>query len=237
MAHDSDGLGSEQARLLASVAEQLKLPLLQIRHFAELGQHDPSTAELQVIQARATMAMTLVEHYLLSFELSRLQSALPLEPVSISSLLCDVLHVVEPTARQYAVPVELHIGGKYEPVMAHREGLTAALVSLGLACIESQPANEGSQPLRFTVHRSTNGITTGIYGLTDALAESHLRLGRILDGTAKQPLPHMTASSGAGIFVADSLLRAMHAELRVARHRLARGLGVTLQPSRQLQLV
>lgn len=237
MALWSDGTESEHARLLASVAEQLKLPLLHIRHFAELAESGQDLTKLSLIRSRATLAMTLVENYVLSLELSNSQLQLALEPVSLSSILYDVAQKLDEGARQYGVPLELQIVGRYEPVMAHREGLMAALVSLGLACIEAHPANGLNSPLRLSVHRSARGITTGVFGLTQDLAASHLQTGRMLDGRAKQPMPQFTASSTAGVFVADTLLRVMHAELRVARHQLERGLGVTLQPSRQLQFV
>jgi hypothetical protein len=44
-------------------------------------------------------------------------------------------------------------------------------------------------------------------------------------------------TSGAGIFVADTILEAMNLNLRASRHHHWYGLGTELQPNHQLQLV
>src|ERR1700676_2245607 len=95
--------GSEEDnRLLKAVAEQLKLPLLQIARRAELGQALPQDlAAWQQIQISADVALAMVEHYLFGLDFIEKQAALLLEPVSVSSVLNDVAHELSPMARQY----------------------------------------------------------------------------------------------------------------------------------------
>jgi hypothetical protein len=225
-------------RLLVSVAEQLKMPLLHIARQVELvGGGGDLDGALELIRTRADSAIRLVDSYLLGIELAGGQMEFELEPVSVSSVLNDTAHQLDLTARQYGVSVELHLAGKYGPVMAHARGLQAALLSLGLACIESHPSAGVERPLRLEAYKTSQGIVAGLYGITDELRAEGLRTGRQLLGRSRQPLTGFSASSGAGVFVADLLLQSMASQLRVARHNLQYGLAATLQPSRQLQLV
>jgi len=224
-------------QLLLSVAEQLKLPLLQIARQAEhshLGGHiDPAN-----IQATADSALQLIDNYILGVRLSLDPYQLDIEPVSISSVLYDTGQQLDSLAKSYGVGLELNIAGRYGPVMAHRQGLQAALVSLGSALIEALPAMESPQlKLQLATHHCRYGIVAGLYAETESLSSETLRQGRRLQGRARQPLAALTYSSGAGVFVADAILQAMRLSLKVSRHHRWYGLGTVLQPSAQLQLV
>src|SRR4051812_2507072 len=129
---------SEQ--LLLGLAEQLKLPLLQIARRAELSTFGQDV-DLAAIQATADSALRLIDSYLLGVRLAETgQESLALEPVSVSSVLYDTAQQLSSVAQFYGVHLELSIGGKYGPVLAHRQGLQAALTSLGTALIEALPA-------------------------------------------------------------------------------------------------
>lgn len=234
----SDPQGDGHAELLASVAEQLKLPLLQIAQYAELASmNGGGSAHTDLIHGRAEAALLLLDSYLLGLSLAEKQMELELEPVSLSSLLHDVAHRLDETAKQYGVPLELHIGGKFEPVMAHAQGLQSALMSLGFACIEAHPTQGLERPLRLSVHRTRRGITAGVYGIADSVGQEALSMGRQLKGRARQMLPTFSAGNAAGVYVADVILQAMATELCVSRYHLQRGLAATFSPSKQLQLV
>jgi hypothetical protein len=141
------------------------------------------------------------------------------------------------------VALELNVAGRYGPVLAHRQGLQAALVSLGAALIEALPAQQASAgrgeqlKLRLATHRSRYGIVAGLYADTKQLSNYALQRGRQLQRHSRQPLMELTHASGAGIFVADTLLRAMSLNLRASRHHRLYGLGTVLRPNHQLQLV
>ncbi len=225
--------------LLLSVAEQIKLPLLQIARQAELAALSANPANLDRIQTTADMALHLLDSYVLGVRLATDTDQLfETEPVSISSVLYDVGSKLQPLARAYDVKLDMHLDGKYGPVMAHREGLLSALVSLGYALIEALPAIERPQlRLQLAAHRCRYGVVAGLYCEAEELSTEALRSGRELYGRARQPLTNLSAGSGAGVFVADALLRAMQTELTVSRHHKLRGLGAVLQPNPQMQLV
>jgi hypothetical protein len=148
MAGDSSAAPVLSQQLLLSVAEELKLPLLQIAREAELGEQ----ARLDSIQTTADAALRLLDNYALGVRLALEPAELAPESVSVSSVLYDVGQQLEGLARSYGVTLELNVAGRFAPVVAHRQGLQAALVSLGAALIEALPAQApGSsipQPLR-----------------------------------------------------------------------------------------
>lgn len=228
---------SEQ--LLLSVAEQLKLPLMQIARQAELARLQSSQADLRSIEAAADMAIQLLDNYLFGTRLALEERyVLNMEPVSVSSVLYDAGQQLDTMAKLYGVELELNIGGKFGPVMANRHGLQAALVSLGSSLIEALSNLESkSLRLQLAAHRCRYGIVTGMYTNVEQLTTEALRQGRKLHGHARQPLATLTHSSGAGVFVADAILQAMDAELKVSRHHRLYGLGTVLQANPQTQLV
>jgi signal transduction histidine kinase len=225
--------------LLKCVAEQLKLPLINIARQTELAQLlgyiQPN--DLQNIHTHAVAALTLVDSYMLGLELIRSQQPLDLEPISISSTLTEAAHALDSFAKQYGVIIELEIGGKYGPVMGNYEGLKAALISLGYELIEAQAAHTKSAHLTLAVTRNPHGIVAGMYSAYEDLQAEHWRRAVELCGQAHQPFTTLTAGSGAGIFVADAILQAMDARLRVGHYHKQRGLATVLRPSPQLRLV
>jgi hypothetical protein len=224
-------------QLLLSVAEELKLPLLQIARQAEQAQLT-GQADLATIQATADSALRLLDNYALGVRLALEPEKLAVESVSVSSVLYDTGQQLDALAKSYGVELELSIAGRYGPVLAHRRGLQAALVSLGAALIEALPAQESSQlKLQLATHRSRYGIVAGLYADTRQLSNEALQHGRELQRHSRQPLMNLTHTSGAGIFVADTILRAMRLSLKASRHHRLYGLGTVLQPNHQLQLV
>ena len=213
MAHENNQSPILSQQLLLSVAEELKLPLLQIARQAEQGRL-AGQADLALIQSTADTALRLLDNYALGVRLA-------LEP-----------------QENLVVDLELSIAGRYGPVVAHRQGLQAALVSLGAALIEALPAQETTQlKLHLATHRSRYGIVAGLYADTKQLSREALQRGRELQRHSRQPLMNLTHTSGAGIFVADTILHAMRLSLKPSRHRNLYGLGTVLQPNSQLHLV
>lgn len=231
---DYDTAASE--RLLRTLAEQLKLPLLQIAREAEFADATQDAQALSSIRYTADMALRLVDSYLLSVQL-RSMPLLDLEPVSVSAVLQETAHSLGALAKQYDCELEVHLGGKYQPVMAHRQSLESAFVTLGHAFIESQPNETHVHRVLFGAHRSQRGLVAGIFGAREGSSADALKRGRALLGTARQVLPGLSPAAGAGVFVADSLLANMEAPLHVSRHNNLVGLAATLVPSQQLQLV
>jgi hypothetical protein len=238
MAREDDQSPILSQQLLLSVTEELKLPLLQIARQAEQGRLT-GQADLAQIQSTADTALRLLDNYALGVRLAlEPQENLAVESVSVSSVLYDAGQQLDALAKSYGVGLELSIAGRYGPVLAHRQGLQAALVSLGAALIEALPAQESTQlKLRLATHRSRYGIVAGLYADTKQLSREALQQGRQLQRRSRQPLTNLTHTSGAGIFVADTILHAMRLSLKPSRHRNLYGLGTVLQPNHQLQLV
>lgn len=238
MSHENDQSPILSQQLLLSVAEELKLPLLQIARQAEQGRLT-GQADLAQIQSTADMALRLLDNYALGVRLAlQPDEELAIESVSVASVLYDTGQQLDALAKSYGVDLELSIAGRYGPVLAHRQGLQAALVSLGAALIEALPAQETTQlKLRLATHRSRYGIVAGLYADTRQLSREALKHGRELQRRSRQPFTNLTHTSGAGIFVADTILHAMRLSLKPSRHHNLYGLGTVLQPNNQLHLV
>jgi hypothetical protein len=223
-------------RLLLSVIEQMKAPLLYIARESEAINEAAESA--RSIRNSAQVGLRLLDSYALGIRLTGDgTSFFDTEPVSVSGALYDAAHELEPYAQEYGVKLELQLDGRYGPVMAHREGLKAALVSLGSALVEALPAHETSNRLKLSAHRCRYGVVVGAYGDLPGLTTGAFRTGKQLHGEARQPFNTFLYGSGAGIFVADALLQAMRSHLSASRYRKQQGLGAVLQMNPQLRLM
>lgn len=238
-----DNAGSSPAlrqALLLTVIEQLKQPLLHIARQAELSDLPGGATDLRGIRVTADTALRLLDNYLLGVQLAGQQDiAFAVEPLSVASVLYDVGNRLRPLAGLYGVTLDLQVDGRYGPVMAHRRGLEAALTALGHALVEALPARDDAPQLtlRLSAHRCRYGIVAGMYSEASPVTARVLRLGRQLYASSRQPLAAMTHAGGAGVFVADALLHAMHTQLSASRHKHLQGLGAVLPLSTQLRLV
>lgn len=236
----SEQPNDSQTLLLRSIAEQLKMPLMYMARQAELGQQEAvdTTKVLNGLEAHADMALRLVDSYLLSLDLTSKQLSLELEPVPIAATLYDVAHDLAPLAKQRNTDIELVLAGKYGQVMAHPAGLKAALYGLGFVLSEVNHPAKIRNTLRIAAHRTRSGIVAGLYldGIEDLQAS--MGYSKLTQTTfLRQPFPVLTANSGAGVFVAETIFGAMQSRLRPGRFQSQQGLAATLQPNRQLQLV
>lgn len=240
MSRGSDKSIKSRERLLNALAEQIKLPLLQIARQAELAKIVGNPQEhLSTIEFTAGTALKLLDNYLLAQRLSQTGSELLLEPVSVAVVLNDTAHQLHELAAYYQCALELHMSGRYEPIMANRIGLEAALTSLGYVFIEgiSTSSGENKPVVKLAAHRGKNGIVTGMFAASEGLTTDMYRRARRLHGRVRQPLTGLTFNSGAGVFIADSLLSSMSARLRIAHHQKLAGLAATFMPSKQLNLI
>lgn len=221
--------------LFASLAEQVKLPLIQIRHAAELS--GTQSDQTDVIDATAQAALRLIDGYLLSVRLQQ-EGALNLEPVSVSSLLYDTADELNGYAALHGCEIELAIGGKYEPVMAERRVLKAALLSLGYGFIGAAGTQEsGRRTIKLSARRQNGQIAAGIYGANEGISADLIKRARLIAGRAHQALPGFSSDSGAGVLIADRLLAKLETNMRPSRMGEFRGLAAVFSPSRQLSLV
>jgi hypothetical protein len=229
--------------LLLGVAEELKLPLIQIARLAEQAQALPELSQKanNSIQATADSALQLLDNYVLGIRLKLEPQLFQQETVSVASVLYDTGEQLSGLAKSYGVELELNVAGRYGPVSANRQALQAALASLGAALIEAMPAiDQGKKRqlcLQLATHRSRYGIVAGVYADTSQVSASALRSGRKLGLTTRQPLINFSHTSGAGIFVAETILKAMNLSMTASRHHSLYGIATILQPNNQLQLI
>jgi hypothetical protein len=227
-------------RLLLALAEHLKLPLMQIARSAELARiTNKPLLELESIELTADSALKLLDSYLFSTRLSNQRLTMVIEPVSVAGTLNNVAHELSKFARQYDCDLQIHMTGKYEPIMAHKIGLEAALSSIGRVLIEEAQTNrETIKPLvKLAAHRGKKGIVAGMFADNESLSTDMFHRAHRLYGRSGQPLTQLSSLDGTGVFVAESILSSMSAKLRVAHHQKLSGLAATFIPSSQLSLV
>lgn len=227
----------QDANLFAAVTENLRQPLTIISRAAELLQDNHDPVLVDGIAETANTASRLLDHYILSLQLQQLNPELV--PVSLSASLADVAHQLSTMADRYRCDIELHIAGRFEPVMAHSEGLNAALFDIGSVLLEShgqQPQTKRSV-VKLAVHRTRHGIVAGVFTDKDGIDAAMFRRAMQLYGRAMAPANQVVSSAGAGLFIADALLKSMSGGLRSARHQKMPGLAVTFASSSQLALV
>lgn len=234
---DNRTWGSDYTKMLWSVAEQLKEPLSVISRQAELAclTGEYSTEDAVGMRTQADIGLALVDSYLLGLDLWQHQTELPLEAVSVSSVMADIAQTLYRYSKQMEVDLDMSVEGRFGPVMANPKGLRAAMLSLGCAMVDAAQSNK-KRRLTLAVHRSGHGIAAGIYGLADQFNPGQWDDAQSLQGQAKQPLPALHGSS-AGLFVASSILQAMGSHLTVGRRSRQNGLRAEFLPSQQLSLI
>ena len=240
MTENSDAGARASDLLFATLAEQVKTPFVQIAHAAELSRLNPGKKELDVlfdtISLTSQAAMKLIDGYLMSVQLQR-GAYLPLEPVSLSSVLHDSMGSLKSYAAAHNCTIELAVSGKYGPVMARPEVVKTAIESLGYSFIEAAGAMGKKTRLLLMVRRSPHGITAGVFSDAGRLSSTLFKQAKILKGIARQPLGEFSAGSGAGVFVADALFDWLQSPMRVSTYKKLHGLSATMSLSKQLSLV
>lgn len=219
-------------QLFTALAEQLKVPLLQIARLAELSQE----SNLPRITTISEHALCLVDAYVQSHAQS--QTKLLLEPLTTSAVLYDVANDLQSWAKQWDYQIEVDLRGKTVPIMAHRDSLRTMLTLLGASLIEAgADFEDGSRQLILGTHRSARGTIVGVFSSQLELSQRALQLTRELHGRATQAVPSLGLAGGAGLAIADRLSEQMAAPLKAYRHRSLNGIGSLLLPSHQLQLL
>lgn len=240
MTDQSGSYAHASGLLFTSLAEQVKLPFVQIAHAAELSRLKPGKAELdqlfETISLTSEAAMKLIDGYLMSVQLQQ-QPGLPLEPVSLGSVLYDTAQSLDAYAKAHDCTIELHVQGKYGPVMARPEVVRTAIESLGYSFIEAAARRGTKTRVMLAVRKTAHGMSAGVFSDTDKLSSALFKQAKVLKGLARQPLGDFSAGSGAGVFVADALFEWLESPMKVARFQSLQGLAATLIPSRQLSLV
>jgi light-regulated signal transduction histidine kinase (bacteriophytochrome) len=220
--------------LWRALADELKLPLVQIARTAELAQPEMAGRELRTIETAADNALRLIDGYLLVSALG--QQQLALSPVSVSAMLYDVAQDLHQLGKLYDTDIEITVKGSPRQAMAHAMALRAALTSLAYTLVTGGLKGK-KQAITLTVRQTSQGIMAGVFSNQTQLVTEDLQLARNLYGKAHQPASGITQNSGVGLYIADNLCAAMESPLKVVKVGRKTGLVTTLLPSQQLALL
>jgi hypothetical protein len=228
----------EDDRLLKIIIEQLKLPLLHIARQTEAAKYG-TLANYSDLNSIAEMSIKMIDSYLL-INSQNPQLSLQFEPVSISSVLNSTANNLSNLAKIYNCDVELRLAGKYGPVMSQKDQLEAAFTMLGYSYIEANLASKpdnGTGKIILTGYKTAKGLVAGVFSPEIEISNRSFQRSVNSLGKARQLIPGVSQSTGAGIFIADSIFNKLATKLRVAHYQKNSGLAATLIPSSQLQLI
>lgn len=203
-------------RITELLVEQLRVPLVQIRQLLEQGGAE-SVQSATIVSAQSLRALD-------GFLLTRQQTTLRFEPVSVGAVLYDVAHELSPLAMQYGRELRLDHRAKYGSLMADRAYLEQLLGLVGEVMIKLPLQERELREVVLGSHRSQDGVVAGAF-------------------TPRTTLPiadreHGVASwqPSASIEIASLLARRLETVLRPYKHLSMPGVGIRLTPSRQLRL-
>lgn len=235
--------GSEQidkSNLLAALAADLRLPLLQIKTKVELlAGTDHLFAEHQAdLSLSAEAGLRLIEAYLY---ISRMPGALQLrlEPLSPWQLLEESADELASVAKAYETEILIDLKACGRPVMADKSATKLAMVCLGESFIKIQAASrpEGRRGLLLGGHRAAGGALLGAYGMLEGLNASVLKRARAQAGKTHQPFSSLPTGLAAGVLIADQLYAGLNSPLKISSHSRLSGLAAFFPLSQQLSLI
>lgn len=221
--------------LLRALADELKLPLVQIARAAELAELGSPKKQLRTIETAANNALRLIDGYLLVTTLGA-QQQLAVGPVSVTATLYDVAQDLYQLSKLYDADINIKVQGGVGQVMAHAGALRAALASLAYTFLTGGLKGR-QQAITLLAQHTKQGITAGVLSNYAHLSTEDLQQARDLYGKARQPAGGITQNSGVGLYVADNLFTAMDSPLRVIKLGRKSGIAASLLPSQQLALL
>lgn len=217
--------------LLQKVADNLKLPLIQVLHQAQLGKIT-NNPDLNQIEDVSNFALKMIDNYILGLYID---DKFDLEPLSISSVIYDSAKELDKLAVHYGVKLQVSLNN-FGPVLSNKTALEGFLMSVGWSMIESVSSSK-NKTITLATHKCRYGIVAGVYAKDINLSRSTLLHGSKIISNAKRPMPEFSHTSGAGIFVAEKLLNNIEMKLLISKHQNLRGIGTIMNTSKQLQLV
>ncbi len=225
----------DHAKAFLLVVEQLKSPLTYIARQTEYVQ---TAEELADIRRTVEANLALLDSLTIAMQIYAKQTDVSLRPVMLSSVLYDVAQVLDAYSKQMGCRFELLMSKNQHPVMSNGPGLMLALVNLGYEFITAQTfAGVPTPAVTLATHTSRQNAVAGLYAQGSGITTDVLRKARRLYGGKTQPFPAFSIGNGAGIYMADALLRAVSSRLRASRYHKQQGLATSLPMVPQLTIV
>lgn len=220
------------SELLISLAEQLKLPLVQISSIAEVFIHDNSHADINEISEISKASLNMIEGYLMSVRLQQ-ESSIKFEPVAIGSVMYDVSQQIRRYAKIYNCEVDIDVDKKCGLVMSSRKIFLNSMVNLSYGLISATTNSR----IRLVVTSKGDSIVAGVFSKIPGLNKAMLENAKLLKTESRNPLHKVSSGMVGGVFVADSLMSLVGSGVIVSRNKNESGLAVNLVQSNQLSLV
>lgn len=211
--------------LLLLLGEELKQPLVAISQLAELA-----SGEGVEMRAYAQQALRTIDNVLLYQKINSGQLALRLEPVHIGGTLHEVMHDMQPLLKTAGCRTEIHIQHGLQPVDVDRQLFKSALMSLWQAILSNTTQDSSVQ---CHVRKSASGIRLSVSTHDAGLQDISFSQ---INTVSSQPITSI-AGAATDLLTARGMFELLGARLSKSSVSRVPALGVTLQASRQLELV
>jgi light-regulated signal transduction histidine kinase (bacteriophytochrome) len=226
--------------LLKSVAEELRLPLVQISRLAELSRssYSDSSDEMKTIESSADLALQLLESYILGVELGDKQKEIELSPITIGAVMNDVAHQVYRIANQNNCDIELLIKTS-KPIMGNYEAIKMAYLNIAHSIIlaNSSIGNTKRKSVIFAVYGRGPKNMAGVYGNDIQINKTSWEKSMSIFYKTRQKIPEFSSINASGFFVASSILDSMSLSLNPSKYKGRKGLVAGFPLSQQLSLI
>lgn len=210
--------------LLFLLADDLKNPLVQILHLAELDKSD------ERIRIQAKKALQTIESVMLYKRLASGQSSLIFEPVHVGNAAVLVAQQLKPHMDMIGCRMQLEVQSALKTADVDRRVLEGGILSMSQAFISVM---QSSQEIVCSIKSNTKGIRFSLLA-PDVDLESFSITHANVRGT--QPVTAVAGSS-VDILLAHGMFGLVGAEITRSKHGGYKGIGVTLPVSRQLQFI
>ena len=222
-------------RLLASLARELKNPLILIAREAELERNNNPSQSVSSIQRTAEKTLQLIDSYLLMAQSEYGQKSLQLETVGVGSVIYDVAsNLREAISAQDA---ELDIAVKDANVMTNREGLKAAILCLSELAINGEGDTDSKNKVRIQATKTADKVIVSVLGSGMDITSKDINSAKTMQGISHFALGTKLGDSGIRLAIADILTASLGSSLQAKKKDGLKGLGFELSISKQLQLV
>lgn len=232
-------VGADQY-LLKSIAEELRLPLVQISRLAELSQASKYdfASNIRSIESSADLAIQLLESFILGVEFSDRQREIELSPITIGAVMNDVAHQLHRLASQNDYDIELSIKSAH-PIMGNYEAIKMAYLNIAHTIITGDNSSDGKKrkSIVFAVYNRGPKNMAGVYGNNLQISKSSWEKSLAIFDRSRQKMPDFSSINGSGFFVATSILESMSLSLNPSKYRGHKGLAAAFPLSQQLQLI
>lgn len=228
---------SQQLRLLAATAHDLKTPLTFIKGAASEWQKPGMSLAMQAelirrVEHSADRLLKLIDS-LIGGAMTE-QLPLKLEPVGAGDVIAQAHQDIKAYAEELGFHFDIKLKHNLPPILSHRLSLRRILFNLMDNAIKY---SQNKRRVEISAHRLNServAINIRDYGV----GLNKTDLGQIfkLYGRAAEPTNAASGSSGLGLFIASQLADSLAAELSVRPNRIGTTFSIRLPVAHQLSL-